>query len=195
MSIRRFVSLLLPLALAVTAASAQDKLYKVVDKYGNITYQDNPPRQDDVVVEERSNAFPVVPEAPRVTPDQRIATAAQEFPLVLFRVPQCDSCDYVSWFLERRQLPFESVDVESDIGNQMRLKDTTGEYRVPVLVIGDKPVFGFDSDSLEAGLVEAGYLEPKPQPEPAAEAGEQGAPEVIPPATEPPPDASGGASQ
>ncbi len=160
------------------AANAQSKLYKVVDAYGNVTYQDTPPDDDAGVRTEALEVEAPAAETPPPSTGNRdnILAAAQTRPLVLFSVPDCDSCDVVRWFLEQRELPFEEVDVRNDIGNQQRLRDATGEYRVPVLMVGETPLFGYDREALTAALVEAGYLPPAPPPPEAADGGEIAAP-------------------
>lgn len=154
------------LATAITASVglAQGTLYKVTDQYGNVTYQDRPPN-DDSRYEERE--IPLEEAAPAAAPadlsgsgdTDRMAQVAESRPLVLFTVPKCDACDFVRWYLKERELPFEEVDVQSDIDNQLRLREATGEYRVPVLMVGDLPLFGYDGDDLAEALGEAGYLD------------------------------------
>jgi glutaredoxin len=147
------------LVLISATSLAQSTLYKVVDPYGNVTYQDRPP-EGDARYEERAipedSRLPD-PQAP-VSDQERIAAATQSHPLVLFTVPRCDSCDFVRWFLDEHTLPYEEVNVESDIESQQRLKEATGEYRVPVLMVGDQPLFGYDRENLLAELQGAGYL-------------------------------------
>lgn len=143
-----------------TMAQAQGTLYKVVDAQGNVTYQDQPPAEDagsrteSLTVEEPAAATPAANDGQR----DRVLAAAQSAPLVLFTVPNCDTCDFVRWFLDERELPFEEVDVQGDIENQQRLRDATGEYRVPVVLVGEQPLFGFDRDELLGVLAGAGYL-------------------------------------
>ncbi|KAA3621588.1 MAG: glutaredoxin family protein [Proteobacteria bacterium] len=164
----RLLATLLTMVLVFVAGHsvAQNKLYKVTDRYGNVTYQDTPPSDD---ADFQTRTMPLETEAaepePEPTVDQaRLRAAAAARPLVLFTVPTCDSCDFLRWYLNDRGLPFEEFGVEGNIENQMRLKEATGEYRVPVLMIGETPLFGYDSDRLAAELVDAGYLAPLTEP-------------------------------
>lgn len=166
MHIHRFLFLFSLVSVTLPAWSA-DTLYRVTDPYGNVTYQDQPPPEGSNYLSE-----PVGTDQALSAKDDKVAVSGQrgsvgrdkilalteERPLVLFSVPDCDACDFVRWFLERRDLPFEEVDVKVNINNQIRLNDATGEYRVPVLMVGDEPVFGFDSDTLTAALSSAGYI-------------------------------------
>lgn len=157
---------LIILAMAAWPAAAQRTLYKVVDQYGNVTYQDQPPA-DGASFETRTIEDPQSGEtvtSTEVGDDERIQAASESRPLVLFTVPRCDPCDFVRWFLDDRQLPYEEINVESDIDNQRRLRESTGEFRVPVLMVGEVPVFGYDRDDLVAELETAGYLAPAAEP-------------------------------
>ncbi len=157
---------LIVLAMAAWPAAAQRTLYKVVDQYGNVTYQDQPPA-DGASFETRTIEDPQSGEtvtSTEVGDDERIQAASESRPLVLFTVPRCDPCDFVRWFLDDRQLPYEEINVESDIDNQRRLRESTGEFRVPVLMVGEVPVFGYDRDDLVAELETAGYLAPAAEP-------------------------------
>ena len=93
--------------------------------------------------------------------EEVIAEASRSRPLVLFTEPRCDTCDFVRWFLEERKLPYEEVNVEGDLDNQKRLREATGEFRVPVLMVGEVPLFGYDREDLTSELESAGYIQPE----------------------------------
>ncbi|MCZ7600209.1 MAG: glutaredoxin family protein [Gammaproteobacteria bacterium] len=156
-------------AVAAWPAAAQRTLYKVVDQYGNVTYQDQPPAEgasfETRTIEDPQSGETVT--STEVGDDERVQAASESRPLVLFTVPRCDPCDFVRWFLDDRQLPYEEINVESDIENQRRLRESTGEFRVPVLMVGEVPVFGYDREDLVAELETAGYLAPAAEPEAA----------------------------
>ncbi len=164
----RVVTVAAAMLLSPIAVDAQSTLYKVVDQYGNVTYQDTPPADDAGV---RSEALEVEPpESPAAPADAAVnrddvLAAAETRPLVLFTIPGCDTCDLLRWFLDERELPYEEVNVQNDIGNQQRLQEATGEYRVPVLMVGQAPLFGYDREDLVAELADAGYIAPEATPE------------------------------
>ncbi len=147
-------------ALALVFASslvAQGKLYKVTDEYGNVSYQDTRPSNTDSYEESALDPVPVDEGSKRRVD---LLLAEQNFPLILFSVKKCDACDFVRWFLQNRDVPFEELDVEMDVKNQFKLHEATGEYRVPVLLVGDQVQSGFDSQTLTRALVDAGYIYP-----------------------------------
>lgn len=168
--------------LIAGAGFAQTTLYKVTDPYGNVTYQDRPP-EDDVGYEAKrlGDDDASAPDPVATEPDDdtdRIAAASASRPLVLFTVSNCDACDVVRWFLEERSLPFEEVNVDGNTENQMRLREATGEYRVPVLMVGEQPLFGYDGERFTAELRAAGYLEEPAETE-AVETGQTSEPPII----------------
>ena len=78
----------------------------------------------------------------------------------LYRVPDCDTCDQVKEFLDIRHIPVTEKDVSGSADLQKELKDKTGgELRVPVLLLGDKVLKGYNRASLLAALSAAGYEE------------------------------------
>ena len=146
--------------LALVFAStlmAQGKLYKVTDEYGNVSYQDTRPSDTDNYEESGSDPVPIDEENKRSVD---LLLAEQDFPLTLFSVKKCDACDFVRWFLQNRDVPFEELDVEVNVKNQFKLHEATGEYRVPVLLVGEQVQSGFDSETLTRALVDAGYIYP-----------------------------------
>ena len=87
--------------------------------------------------------------------------AAQSLPeLVLYLVPDCDSCAQVKEFLSVRNIPYTEKNVGNDAALQQELKDKAGDLRVPVLMIGDQKLAGYNREALLNALTAAGYKEP-----------------------------------
>ena len=92
------------------------------------------------------------------TPDS--GNSSPSLSATLYVVPNCDSCDQVKEFLEVRNIPVTEKNVSGNADLQKELKDKTGgTLRVPVLVIGDKVVKGYNRTTLLATLAAAGYKE------------------------------------
>lgn len=145
--------------VAVLAAQAQDTrtLYKVVDQYGNVSYQETQPPPG---VEYETREVPAEPEPEPETPvAERMRIASETNPVTLFLVKKCDACDFVKWFLQNREIPFREVDVEFNVSNQFELKEATGEYRVPAMLVGENLIRGFARAAMTKALVAAGYLD------------------------------------
>ncbi len=80
-------------------------------------------------------------------------------PLVLYLVPDCDVCNEVKEFLAVRNISLTEKNVKDDVALQQELKSKTGgDLRVPVLVIGEKTVSGYNRSGLTSALTEAGYI-------------------------------------
>ena len=138
-------------------AASQEKLYKWVDENGNITYQDQPPPGDtgqvETFVEPAGVADPGSP-----IPD---------VDLVLYSIKVCDTCDLLRNLLNERGLPFEEKSAEVDPEVQAELKEVSGVLSVPVLLIGDQVLKGFNRELVLNELEEAGFsiaVKASPQP-------------------------------
>ena len=82
---------------------------------------------------------------------------AAHFPVTLFRVADCDTCDLVSLVLREQGVPYAEVDVENNPDAQSQLKRVSGASRVPTVTIGKEVVAGFDRLLLQQKLDGAGY--------------------------------------
>lgn len=92
--------------------------------------------------------------------------------LTLYMTPNCDSCKQVKEFIEYRKLPITEKNVDNNAELQQELKEKSGELRVPVLLVGDKALAGFNREALLQALTAAGYISAEPAPEAEAEAAE-----------------------
>jgi len=141
-------------AVAAGVLAQGQQVYRYVDKDGRIIYSDRAPPPDSKEVQ-----------AKRLTPnliesnDLPIATAqaTQKFPVTLYTFPCGTLCQNAEALLNRRGVPFSTVNVEDQKGAEM-LKALTGGQEVPVLQVGDKLVAkGFNEARWTAMLDEAGY--------------------------------------
>ena len=180
----RRIALLVGVAAAVVAAGAAgqgQQVYRYVDKDGKVVYSDRSPPTDSKEVQ-----------AKRLSPNfiennnVPIATtqAAERFPVTLYTFACGAVCQNAENLLNRRGVPFTSVNVE-DVKGAEQLKKLTGEQQAPVLQLGDKLIAkGFNESRWQAMLDEAGY--PKTAPRRVVA---KGAPEPPPPPATAPPEA------
>lgn len=155
-----WLGVLLAVGLACGAAQAT-KLYKWVDKDGKVSYQDQPPPANAGKVEER-----VLTGGGSVGSDVT-AEIAQKYPVVIYTVPKCSSCDLARGYLQKRQIPFTEKNVsQGNTANQKEMQDKFGELVVPTILVGAKIMKGGYIESLlEGELDAAGYPNPsKPAP-------------------------------
>ncbi len=149
------------LALAVAAdAVAQDKqLYKYTDADGRVVYTDKLPPSSAKNVQPKKITRNVVE-----TNELPLAAqiASEKYPVTLYTYDCGDLCRNAEAVLNRRGVPFTTVNVAEPNG-LAKLQALTGEKTVPVLQVGEKMVAkGLLESRWQAMLDEAGY--PKTPP-------------------------------
>lgn len=162
--------LIVTAALAMTTAQAE-KLYKWVGKDGKVSYQDKPPPADAGTVQERDLASSTKKSAG----SGDAVDPAQKFPVVIYTVPKCDSCDMVRAYLKKRHTPFVEKNVDNNLPLQKEMKEKVGDITVPTITVGSKIMKGYLESLLEGELDQAGY------PKAGKEEGEQANQEDVPP--------------
>jgi glutaredoxin len=147
-------------AIVATGASAQNQqVYRYVDKDGRIVYSDRGPPSDAKDVQAKRMRGNVIE-------DNTTPIAAQQaqdrFPVTLYSFACGEVCSQAEGLLNRRGVPFSTVNVETPEGAE-QLNKMTGELRAPVLQVGDRTfVKGYSEKQWNSALDEAGY--PKAQP-------------------------------
>lgn len=126
-------------------------LYKWVDEQGNVTYQDQPPPNAG-----NMQAFATDAEVLAETQNPA-AGAIAENPVTLYSVNICDACDLVRNVLEKHNVPFTEKHADSDRSVQDELMKLSGQLSVPLLAIGPKVVYGYNSQAITDELARAGY--------------------------------------
>jgi len=149
----RAALLLTVIAFSSVPLAHAAKLYKWVDKDGNVSYQDRPPpsRAGDRVEEKTLRG--------RTAPGTD--DAARKSPVVLYSAPKCASCDTARAYLKKRGIPFAEKSVEGDRQLQEELIQKAGGLAVPTITVGSKVMQGYLESLLEGELDQAGY--PKSQ--------------------------------
>ena len=166
------ILLMIVLALLASGVSAvqAEKLYKWVDSQGRVSYRDQPPpegagyRVEEKVFGERGTA--------RETGDETLAKIVEKYPVMLYSVPVCGSCDFARAYLQKRKVPFTEKNLENDAELQQTLKKKIGSLSAPTIMIGEKVMKGYVESILEGELDSAGY--PKIEtPEPSTGASQE----------------------
>ncbi len=186
-SMSRRMALLAGVAAAtiVAGAAAQQQVYRYVDRDGKVVYSDRSPPTDskDVQAKRLSPNYIENNTTPLAT-----TLASERFPVTLYTFACGAVCENAEGLLNRRGVPFTTVNVE-DVKGAEQLKKLTGEQQAPVLQIGDKIIAkGFNEARWTTMLDEAGYpksaprrLAAKPAVETAAPAAPAApAPEAVP---------------
>ena len=147
-------------------------MYRYVDKDGKVVYSDRSPPADSKEVQ-----------AKRLSPNYienndvplALTQATERFPVTLYTFACGAVCQNAEALLNRRGVPFTTVNVEDAKGAE-QLQKLTGEQQAPVLQLGDKLIAkGFNEARWTTMLDEAGYPKTPPrrvavraQPEAAA---------------------------
>lgn len=183
--------------LAAGAADAQQRLYRIVEPDGRVTFTDRPP---PTAVGTRS-ATPVVagttPSTAGLPAD--LAAVVGRFPVTLVTGPDCTPCTEGRALLRERGVPYTErlVTTPRDLAELQRL---SGANSLPTLMVGRQPVTGLRASDWAAWLDAAGYparsklpaswraAEPAPLAAPAPEpVSAQAPPPAAPPAPQPGP--------
>lgn len=155
------------MCLTMPLVSDAGKLYKWVDQDGNVTYQDQPPPGEATVIEDDSAT------AASTAFDAAQQSAAEANPVTLYSVPICSTCDLVRMVLEQNKVPFEEKNADRSVDVQQELEAKAGQLTVPILIIGEKVLTGFNVPEIAQELKTAGYTLAQQRAAPqAADAGE-----------------------
>jgi hypothetical protein len=147
-------TLLLAAALMLCAISAQAEVYRWTDKDGKVHYSDNPP--PDANVQQRKlndNKVEATKQSFETT------RAAQAAPVTLYVSTDCkEVCDQARKLLSTRKVPFTEtvIKTQADLDALAKLTGTKTP-RAPTLLVGSKPMEGFEAGGWNSALDVAGY--------------------------------------
>ena len=72
--------------------------------------------------------------------------------VTIYSTPTCHFCHQLKDFLNEHNVPFTDYDVSADPEKRQEMMEKTGQMGVPVSVIGDEIVIGFDQDKISSLL-------------------------------------------
>jgi len=163
------------IALGLAAgASAQDKqLYRYTDADGHVVYTDKPPPPSAKNVQPKKITANVI-ETNEIPLAAQLAS--EKYPVTLFTYDCGEICRNAEALLNRRGVPFTTINV-ADKDGMAKLQALTGGNAVPVLQVGEKMVAkGLLETRWQSMLDEAGYPKtPAPRRTPPARASEASA--------------------
>ncbi|MBS1270440.1 MAG: hypothetical protein MAG794_01396 [Gammaproteobacteria bacterium] len=142
-----FYAALVASLLGVTPTASGDKLYKWVDEDGTVTYQGRPPPAASGNVET----------LPDVISETTPSAEVPDVDVVLYSIKVCDACDLVRKLLLGRRVPFKEKNADKSPEVQAELKEVAGVLSVPVLLIGEQALKGYNKELILNELEEAGF--------------------------------------
>lgn len=69
--------------------------------------------------------------------------------VVLFTTPTCSWCRRTKQYFREQKVRFKEVDVSRDQAAANDIRRMTGQMGVPVILIGNKPIVGFDKSQID----------------------------------------------
>jgi glutaredoxin len=173
---------------APALADAQSSVYRWVDKNGKVQYSDTPPPEDvkNLTQKRMGGGAVEVSQLPYAT-----QIAMQKSPVTMYTAPACgELCTSGRDLLVKRGIPYSERDV-SNVTDAEAVKKLTGDVRVPLLVVGDNKVRGYEEGAWNGALDGAGYprtaLPGQLNPRAAAAPKKDDTPPAPPPEPVPPP--------
>ena len=67
----------------------------------------------------------------------------------IYSTPTCVYCNAAKDYFKANKVSYTEFNVASDLGRRKEMIDKTGQMGVPVIIIGDEAVVGFDQDKIE----------------------------------------------
>ena len=68
--------------------------------------------------------------------------------VTIYSTPNCSYCKLTKEFLSEHNIPFKEIDVASDPAKALEMREISEQMGVPVTVIDDSVVIGFDKGAL-----------------------------------------------
>ena len=144
----------LTLLLCGETIAQERQVYRYVDPDGRIVYSDRAPTAGAKDLQTKRVTGNTISTS---EPSLAIQQATERFPVTLFTFSCGPACENALALLNRRGVPFATVNVEEADGQQ-RLQQLTGELSAPVLQVGDKMVAkGWNEAQWTTMLDQAGY--------------------------------------
>jgi glutaredoxin-like YruB-family protein len=67
----------------------------------------------------------------------------------IFSTPTCMYCEMAKDFFDENGVKYESYDVSTDLAKRKEMVEKSGQLGVPVILIKDQVIVGFDEDRLK----------------------------------------------
>jgi glutaredoxin len=146
------LALIIALMLAIGPAAA-GKLYKWVDKNGEVHYTDQPPPPEAKTTERKKFGD----QPTDATVPYALQQAVKNFPVTLYNTDCGDACSRASALLSQRGVPFTEKNArDSAVGEELRALNG-GKLEVPVMKLGTQVVRGYEEGNWNNVLDAAGY--------------------------------------
>jgi glutaredoxin len=142
------------LGILVTPALSYGEVYKWTDEQGRIHYSDSaPPEAKTQQVKVKINSI----SGPAVVTTLRGAPAAKAKDRVrIYTTSWCGYCKRAKAHLAAKGVPYDEIDVETSESGRTEFSKLGGRG-VPVILVGNQRMNGFDAAALDTMLAQAGW--------------------------------------
>jgi glutaredoxin 3 len=72
--------------------------------------------------------------------------------VTIYSAPWCAFCHMAKHYLDGLGVKYKDIDVDRDAGAAQALVQKTGQAGIPVLLIGDETILGFDKAGIDRAL-------------------------------------------
>jgi glutaredoxin len=135
-------------------AGAQGNVYRWTDREGKVHFSDTPPTEEAKDLTQKRMGGSSVDAAALPYETQ---AAMKRNPVALYVADKCAPCDSGRAFLSGRGIPYTEHNAQGNAGEIEAVKKLTGSAEVPLLLVGDRTVKGYDAGAWSAALDAAGY--------------------------------------
>jgi glutaredoxin len=146
------INILLIVGLFSLNTTAAVKVVECEDEQGNRSFQKVCPPGSTMVSEKKLATG-------KGEATKAISSSSSNIQATLYFVPDCEACDEVKSYLKNRNISITEKNASEDVSIQKELTELTGTLKVPVVVIGEKTITGYNRSELKATLENAGYKE------------------------------------
>ena len=73
-------------------------------------------------------------------------------PVTIYSAPWCAFCHMAKRYLDDLGVTYKDIDVDADPAAARELVETSGQAGIPVLLIGEETIIGFDRPRIDSAL-------------------------------------------
>ncbi len=70
----------------------------------------------------------------------------------IYTTPSCGYCKMAKEYFKSKDLQYEEYDIAADAEKRQEMIKMTGQMSVPVIIVNDKGILGFDRPAIDAAL-------------------------------------------
>ena len=143
------------ITLILSTMSFGQSVYRWVDKDGKVFYSDQPPPADAKSSQQKRLGSGIT-----IDEDQTpyaVQVAVKKNPVIAYLTNCGELCDSARALLAKRGIPYTARDPEKNTNDAAALRKQIGGLEVPVMMVGETQVKGFDEANWNAALDAGGY--------------------------------------